>query len=63
MDARIEIENMTTLGSAGRSAVKSTGCGPATTRRKNSWDGRLSFGGVEGLRKGLEQTIAWIRQG
>ncbi len=39
MGARIEIEHDDTVRVRPRSAAKSTGCGPATTRRRSSWDG------------------------
>src|ERR1700730_7778839 len=58
MDARIEIEQDTVRLRPKRSEVDRLWASNAKAERLLGWTPRL--GGVEGLRKGLEQTISWF---
>jgi NAD dependent epimerase/dehydratase len=58
MDARIEIEQDTVRLRPERSEVDRLRASNAKAERLLGWTPRL--GGIEGLRKGLEQTISWF---
>jgi dTDP-glucose 4,6-dehydratase len=58
MDAKIEIEQDTVRLRPERSEVDRLWASNAKAERLLGWTPRL--GGVEGLRKGLEQTISWF---
>ena len=58
MDARIEIEQDTVRLRPERSEVDRLRASNAKAERLLGWTPRL--GGIEGLRKGLEQTVSWF---
>jgi NAD dependent epimerase/dehydratase len=58
MDARIEIEHDDVRVRPGRSEVDRLWASNSKAQKQLGWSPR--FAGIEGLRRGLEQTIAWF---